>query len=144
MYLPALIESLKLHEGFRSYAYQDSRGYWTIGYGTLIDQRDGGITTDEAAMLLANRLNAKIEALDTDIPWWRLLNDARQNVLAEMAYQMGVEGLLGFRKMLAYLKTSQFAEAAQEGLNSDWAKQTPERAKALIQILATGKLPQGE
>ncbi|HQT90405.1 MAG TPA: glycoside hydrolase family protein [Candidatus Kryptobacter bacterium] len=142
MNTPALLSSIERHEGFVPYAYEDSLGYWTIGFGTLIDKRGGGITRDEGATLLANRLNAKIEDLDTDLPWWRLLDDARQNVLAEMAYQMGVAGLREFSHMLAYLKARQYPEAAQAGLDSAWAKvQSPARAKELMQIMASGKLP---
>lgn len=143
MVLGALLNSIKQHEGFVPYAYQDSRGYWTIGYGTLIDKRGGGITEEEGQYLLNNQLNAKLEELDTEIPWWRLLDDPRQNVIAEMAYQMGVEGLLGFQKMLMYLKAKQYENAAAEGLDSEWARtQSPARAKELMQIMATGKLPQ--
>ena len=143
MILPALLSSIKQHEGFVSYAYEDGGGYWTIGYGTLIDKRGGGITQDEAIYLLSNRLNAMIENLDTDLPWWRFLDDARQNVLAEMAYQMGVNGLLEFKNMLIHLKARQYPEAAQAGLDSEWAKvQSPARAKELMQIMSTVKLPQ--
>lgn len=145
MNTPALLDSIKSHESFVPYAYEDSRGYLTIGYGTLIDKRGGGITKDEAVYLLSNRLNGKIEELDTDLPWWRLLDDARQNVLAEMAYQMGIAGLLEFKNMLMYLKARQYLEAAKAGLDSAWAKvQSPARAQELMKIMASGILPEAK
>lgn len=134
-----LAESLCQEEGFRPHAYKDSLGYWTIGYGTLIDERlGGGITEAEARYLLMNRIGAVEVALDRNLPWWRELSEARQQVLAQMCFQMGISRLLGFRKMLAALKAGDFEEAAQEMLDSRWAKQTPARAARLAAMMRKG------
>ena len=136
-----IIKDLEELEGFKPYAYRDSLGIWTIGYGINVDKdHGGGITEEESEMLLLNRLNTKIEELDTAISWWRMLDDVRQDVIVEMAYQLGVQGLLDFNKFLAYAKAKQYDLAAGEMLNSLWAQQTPERAKMLSQRFATGKV----
>lgn len=55
--LKKLEDDLFDDEGYRKSAYQDHLGFWTIGIGTLIDERKGaGITVDEAKYLLRNRL----------------------------------------------------------------------------------------
>jgi lysozyme len=48
-----------------------------------------------------------------------------------------VSGLLGFRKTLNYIKNRDYKQAATEMLNSKWAKQTPNRAIELSQIVAS-------
>ena len=142
MNLPALLASLCADEGFVPYGYKDSLGILTIGYGTNIDKNHGGfITKEEAEYLLNNRLTSKIQELDSAIPWWRQLSDARQNVLAEMAYQMGTANLLAFHMMLSYLKEGNYESAANAGLQSEWALvQSPERAERLMRILRTGDI----
>lgn len=124
-----LTRLLRGDEGEVLHAYQDHLGYWTIGVGRLIDKRKGGgISKAESAFLLSNDI-AEIEGeLDRRLPWWRQLSDARRAVLMVMAFQMGVDGLLGFKNTLAMVKAENFDGAARGMLASLWARQTPERA----------------
>ena len=68
----------------------------------------------------------------------------RQNILYEMAFQMGVRGLAGFKKTLTFVQTRKFEEAAAEMLRgtnkprSDWYEDTPERAERLSREMAAG------
>lgn len=134
---------LKRHEGFVSHAYQDSEGYWTIGIGTLIDQRrGGGITEAEAMQLLQNRLRKYERGLDSSIPWWRSLSSVRQAALLDMAYNLGVQGLLGFSRMLTALEAGDYARAGQEAMNSRWARQVGYRAEEIRTMLVEDKLPE--
>jgi lysozyme len=57
-----------------------------------------------------------------------------------MAYQMGVEGVQGFSKMIAALQVGDYPRAADEALDSLWAKQTPARARDVAQRLESGGL----
>lgn len=133
------LEELRGDEGFVPYAYQDSLGYWTIGMGTLIDRRKGGGITEDQAKYLARSKVEKIKAeLDEKIPWWRTLSPARQHVLANMAYQLGVEGLLRFRKAIRAAQEGDYDHAAREMLDSTWAEQTPNRAKRLAEEMRHG------
>lgn len=135
-----IISQLRRDEGEVLHAYQDHLGYWTIGVGILIDERKGGgLTAEESAWLLRRRLDAKRAELSAALPWFKYLDEVRQAALLNMAYQLGVEGLLGFRKMLAAVRDMRWAEAESHALDSDWAKQTPERAKRVARQLATGE-----
>lgn len=134
-----LVDQIKRHEGFRRAAYQDHLGYWTIGYGRMIDARKrGGITEDEAETLLM----ADLERIEDAIDDWLPANEARRAVIVGMAYQLGISGLLRFRRMLDAIRREDWAAAAAEGLDSAWAKQTPGRAKELMTQLETGEWSQ--
>ena len=138
--LTILKNELLRDEGFRRSAYQDHLGYWTIGIGRMIDKRrGGGITRDEAAYLLGSDI-AKIEAdLDIDIPWWRDASPSRQRALMNMAFQMGVGGLMKFKRTLAMAKRGDWNQAATNALKSRWAKQTPTRAKRIAAMMRVAR-----
>lgn len=135
-----LISQLRRDEGEVLHAYKDSLGYWTIGVGILIDARKGGgLTAEESAWLLQHRLDAKRAELSAALPWFKYLDEVRQAALLDMAYQLGVGGVLKFPKMLAALRDRRWAEAESHALDSDWKNQTPERAKRVARQLATGE-----
>jgi lysozyme len=117
-------------EGEVLHAYEDSEGFLTIGIGRLIDKRrGGGLSRTEARYLLDNDIQRVVASLDRSLPWWNNLPESQQQGLANMAFQLGVNGLLGFQRMLAALKRGEYAEARREALDSRWARQTPNRAR---------------
>ena len=124
--LAIVMVRLQQEEEFRSKPYPDSRGTTTIGWGTAIGQ---GITRTEAAYLLRERLEdtrkrlAKAWAPYEDMP-----AHVKEAVL-DMAYQLGVEGTIEFTVMLAALERGDYAAARAAALDSEWARQTPERAE---------------
>ena len=145
-----ILESLKRHEGYRQTAYADSVGILTIGYGRNLD--DVGVSRDEAAMLLENDVTKAIAECLQAWPWLSGLDDVRSAVIVEMAVNLGVPRLKGFKKMLGHVErgvaakdagTAQaaFASAAVEGLDSKWRAQVGARAYRLMQQLASGKIP---
>jgi len=129
---PNLIKQLRDEEGEVLHAYTDSEGWLTIGIGRLLDKRKGGgITEEESAYLLSNDI-AKFESqLDKSLPWWRGLTEPRQAVILGMTFQMGIDGLLGFKNTLAMVKSGDYAGASENMLKSKWAQQTPARAKRM-------------
>jgi lysozyme len=134
-----IIKQLRVDEGEKLYAYQDSLGYLTIGIGVLIDKRKGGgITQEESEYLFLNRLWGKIKELDQRIPWWRTLSEARQGVLLNMSYQLGIDGLLGFVNTLKMVEQGSYEAAADAMLKSKWASQTPQRAERLSNQMRSG------
>lgn len=134
------IDQLKRHEGFRSAAYQDHLGYWTIGFGRMIDaRRGGGISTEEAELMLRNDILRVSTALGGILEG----DPPRRAVLVNMAFQLGVRGLFKFRRMLAAIERRDFEAAAREGLDSQWARQTPARARELMEQLRTGEFSEG-
>jgi lysozyme len=58
-------------------------------------------------------------------------------VVAEMVYQMGATKTLGFGETLKLIRQGKYEAAGKEALNSDWAKQTPARAKRVASRLAS-------
>ena len=58
-----------------------------------------------------------------------------QDALCEMAYQMGVAGLLGFKNTLALIKERKYTQAAENMLKSKWATQTPKRAREIANLV---------
>ena len=131
-----LKEQLIRDEGIKLRLYQDSRGIPTIGVGRNL--RDKGISLSEAEMLLDNDLRDAFRLAD-QIPWVTDLDEARRNVLFNLAFNLGVQGLLGFTKTLELLKQRRYAEAAAELLRSDLAKQAPNRAERLSLQLEHGQ-----
>lgn len=135
-----IIKTLEDEEGFRPSVYLDHLGFSTIGHGICIDARKGcGITPEESRYLVGNRVSAVIRGLATALPWYFSLDDGRRKALGLMAYQLGVNGVLNFRKMLAAMKSGDFQTAAKEALDSTWAKQTPSRAYRVSQLILKGE-----
>lgn len=135
-----IIEQLKRDEGVMLHAYQDHLGYWTIGVGFLIDERkNGGLRIEEIDFILQNRLAILTKELAIKLPWFLDLSTARQGVLVNMAFQLGVNGLLAFKNTLALIQQGKYFQAATEMLNSKWAKQTPKRANRLAEQMRLDK-----
>ena len=130
MNLDRVIDSLKQEEGFDGMPYEDTLGIPTIGYGTKLP-----LTEEEAELLLKHRLDKKILEISEKEPFFLDLPQKAQEVIANMAYQLGVGGVLEFKKMWAALKHRDYQKAADEMLDSKWAKQTPNRAKRLAEIM---------
>ena len=135
-----LVNKIVEHEGLNPYAYQDSLGYWTIGIGTLIDNRaGGGLTVDECFYLFNNRLKLAQNQLEK-YNWYKKLDEVRQGALAELAFNLGIGGLLKFKKMINALTRDEFDDASKELINSLWAKQVGlKRSDDIAYRLAMGK-----
>ena len=135
MDLRAVREILKQDEGEVLHAYQDHLGYWTIGYGRLIDKRrGGGITQREAEFLLDNDISRVVEQLAARTDFLSHPEEV-QHALINMAFQLGVNGLMSFRKMWGHLALRDYKAAADEALDSRWATQTPKRAQRVTDLI---------
>jgi len=146
-----ITERLALHEGVRLMPYKDDRGNLTIGVGRCIKRNpftsqelralgdwQHGITKNAALMLLRNDVNRIILSLKKEIPFWKNLDDERQYALLDMAFQMGVTGLLRFRKMLAAMQAEKWEEAASECQNSAYGRKYKTRALRIANTIKTG------
>ena len=131
---PQLIGRIKRAEGFVAHAYKCPAGVDTIGYGRNISKK-GGISKEEAEYLLSNDLEKIRKALPKKIPCFGQLEPAKQEILIEMAYQLGVGGVLRFKKFLGFLEEGNFEKASIEMLKSRWATQTPHRAQRLAKAM---------
>ena len=106
----AVAERIRVEEGFRGAPYEDTRGNSTIGYGTKLP-----ITKAEGAWLLETRLADTHARLAKAWEPYEGQNPARQHALLDMAYELGVEGLLGFHDMLAALEREDWAARERGG-----------------------------
>lgn len=125
-------------EGFRQFAYKDTKGIISVGFGRNL--RDTGISRDEARMLLENDIKRVYSELLREIPWICQLEHIRKAVIIDMAYNMGVKELMGFKKFLGYVQRCQWLEAGKEMLNSKWWTDVGRRAVKLRKIIETGSL----
>lgn len=131
-----LAEQLKKHEGLRLKPYTDTVGKLTLGIGRNLE--DKGITEQEALFMLNNDVDYFYGQLNKKLTWFKNLDDARQNVLVNMAFNLGVAGLLTFKNMLDAVRMGLFLVAAEEMLDSKWAKQVGYRAEELAEQMRTG------
>lgn len=141
-----LFDVLKLEEGYREKVYRCSEGYPTIGIGTKIgpknaplsnyifkvSQRVAKVMLDDEVVDIIGRLN--------NLTWYHSLDESRQIIIQSMCYQMGVDGVLKFRKMIDALSRGHWNEAASQALDSLWARQTPKRAHRHAEVLRNGDL----
>jgi lysozyme len=136
-----LVRQLNGDEGRKPCVYQDHLGLWTIGIGRLVDDRKpgAGLRPKEMDYLLANDIEDRVQQLTARLPWFLQLDEARQGVLLNMSFQLGVDGLLAFKNTLALVQQGKYAEAADAMLQSKWAGQTPERAKRLSEQMRDGQ-----
>jgi lysozyme len=121
-------EQLILHEGLKLEVYKCLAGYWTIGVGRNLEGK--GISHDEAMLLLRNdiaEVTAQLERFD----WFTALGPIRQKVLIDMCFNLGIQGLLRFQKMIEALKRADYERAADEMVNSRWYGQVGERGRRL-------------
>lgn len=132
-----LMEQLTIDEGRRARIYVDTVGKVTGGVGRNLTDRE--FSQDEIDLMLSNDI-ALVEAdLDRTMPWWRTMTEARQGVLANMAFNLGISRLAGFKNTLAYMQAGRYDAAAAGMLDSLWAKQVGARADRLAKIMRTGE-----
>lgn len=139
---PKVAALIELHEGRVPHAYEDSLGYITIGIGHLIDKRKGGSLPDEFIdALLYHDIEAHGRPLFEALPWAENLDPVRKAVLIDMAFNLGVNGLLKWPIFLSQVKAGQYEDASRNMLGTKWAGQVKTRAKRLAQMMLTGEWP---
>lgn len=153
MDISLLKSELVRDEGLRLSAYKDTVGCLTIGVGRNLDGnplsdteraaighdcRTQPITREQALYLLGNDIARVMVQLDRAVPWWVTLDEVRRRVLINMAFNMGIKKLLGFKRFLMTLNNAHYADAAMEMLESNWAVQVGKRADRLAIMMRTG------
>ena len=121
--------SLERDEGFRAKPYLDTEGHWTVGFGWNMEAVP--LDIDIARMILQREVERHTAALRRDFSWFDGLSECRQAVLINMAYNLGLDGLKKFQKMLTAVAGGYYKEAAKEMLDSKWSRQVGQRAVRL-------------
>ena len=136
---------VRLHEGVRTQMYLDSLGKATIGIGHLIKPHEREryaegveISMDEVEELFEMDLNRAAagaeslikECIGHDLP------PHIEEVILEMVYQLGTQGVRNFKKFWKALRVKDWKTAASEMKDSRWHKQTTKRCESLAEIVA--------
>ena len=123
MSLKELKDRIKKNEGYSDKPYQDQLGFYTIGYGHLITEKEN--------KYYIKKFKKKYfeELFEID---FKNHTTSEKELLIEMIFQLGSKGVSKFKKMLYFLNKKQKFMASLEMLDSLWYLQTPERVKNLI------------
>ena len=147
------IQRLVLHEGCVLKPYRCPAGYLTIGVGRNLETNPlteeekrvcgdykHGITRNAAYYLLRHDIERVEKECKKKIAFYTLLDDERQYALFDMNFQLGLDGLFGFKKMLKAMGAGNFEEASEHCLDSKYARlDTPTRAKRIAETIRTGR-----
>ena len=128
-----LFKDLAKFEGFSDKPYHCPAKKLTIGYGRNLE--DTGISRQEAEFMLFYDVIRIMDELNKRVNLWVSQPVVVKIVLIQMAYQMGVSGLLSFKKFLKALNEQNYELAVLEMFDSRWAKQTPKRVEYLANYL---------
>lgn len=143
---PRLVRDIKQSEGCELVAYRDILGYWTIGYGHLLDQDEDWtghtITQEQAEAYLESDL-AGAETSCTYLSEWKYLDTpCRQNAIVELVFNMGLSKWKHFAKTRLDIQNKNWHIAHDDLLDSLWAKQVGKtRSDRIADYLRTGQYP---
>lgn len=137
MKLQALVDQLRVDEGQRLTVYKDTKGLPTVGVGHLVrplDRLSVGdiISQDRANEWFYYDVLRTLLACETRIEGWSDFPGEVQEILANMAFNLGIDGLLTFKNTLACICRRDYAGAANGMENSRWYKQVGYRSKRLV------------
>jgi lysozyme len=146
---PRIIERIKSEEGLRLHPYKCPAGATTIGYGHNLDASplpgatiqhltDYGISLVGANLLVRQDIERAAQQIDA-YRFFEALSPARQYVLIDMVFNLGLKGVEKFRRFLSSVEAGDYDSAAMHMLDSKWARQVPSRAERLAKIMATGE-----
>ena len=141
MDMSRLLESVKKHEGYRNKVYLDTLGKRTVGVGHLCVEdfwEDDKEYEEKFLMTIlehdlssaikgANDLMAENGCMD--------MNEKAHEIIIEMVFQLGKTGVSKFKNMWKALSGLDYSTAADQMLDSRWAKQTPNRANGMADIM---------
>lgn len=119
-------ERLKDFEGLVLKPYRCSQNYLSIGIGRNLDTV--GISEKEALILLDNDVMATCDKLNHHWEIWQTFPVPAQYVCIDVVFNMGINTWLSFRKTRAYMELGEWDKAADELLDSKYAKQVGRRA----------------
>ena len=133
----SLIEQLKRNEGLKLKPYKCTADKLTIGVGRNLE--DVGISEEEAEMLLQNDIQRATVQIQREFPWTTELDEVRFAALINFTFNVGIGTVGKFVNAMALLREGSYDMAADEFLNSRWAKQVGQRAIDVTDQIRTGE-----
>ena len=134
-------EMLIIDEGLRLKPYECTAGKITIGVGRNLD--DKGISRHEAMLMLNSDIEEFRSALANDPEVGEIFqaqDDIRKQALINMAFNMGLGSLKGFKNMWRALRLKDYKEAAIQAADSRWYNQVKSRGARICDVLENGNL----
>ena len=136
-----LSDQLRIHEGVRSHAYKCSANMITVGVGRNIDENGGiGLSDDEIDYLLENDIKRCKQEL-ISLSWFPDLDAVRQDAIVNLCFNLGLTRLMGFQNAMGAMAVGDYEKAADEFLDSRWAKQVGQRSLDVAHMIRTGEYP---
>lgn len=132
-----LSKQLEIDEGRRRRLYKDTVGKLTIGVGRNIEDR--GLRDDEIDLMLSNDIDEAIGISRALVATFDKLDDVRQEVVVNMALNLGMTRLGGFKQFIGALLRFDFQRATAEMMDSKWYEQVGDRGKRLAYAMREGK-----
>jgi lysozyme len=138
---------LKLHEGYSSTVYTDTRGIRTIGYGHNLQAEPyfegkripGYITADLAERILSHDIAVHEDRLLTYYPWVKdEVDPVRRDVLINMTFNIR-NFPKDFPTFFSMIKAKHYNSAADFMESWPWYKQVKSRAVTLCHLMRTGE-----
>lgn len=145
-----LFDDVEFDEGIKLKPYKDTRGIWSIGIGHNIKADPAmnaqlqhlltsGITIDQARTIFLHDVKTAEIALDLHIPWWRTMDDVRQDVFLNICFNVGCGELLTWHHFLAYSQQKQYTSAGKELAGTQpWMSQVKSRGARLSKQFSSG------
>lgn len=131
-----LSDELKRDEGFKSRVYQCTAGKLTVGFGHNLEDND---LSESVAEMQLNIDIMEIHEELSNLQWYCELDDFRKRILINMAFNLGMNGLMKFRKMIDALIIKDYETAADEMVDSNWYHQVGQRSVRLVSMMREGQ-----
>ena len=136
-----LKKRIRDHEGFVPKPYLDSLGKATIGYGHLITDEDNfeldkEYSKDELLQLFEKDFEKAQMGADQLVGHIQELHIEAKNIVTEMVFQLGTQGVRNFRNMISALEERNYSRASAEMLDSRWHAQTTNRCESLAKLMS--------
>ena len=137
-----LTKTIIAHEGSNKFSYKDSRGFNTIGVGRCIDSRcSNGLSVDEISYLLANDL-VRCKAELAGKSFYLNQDDVRKEVLVELVFNIGLEGLETFTTFLSMMSNHGYKDAANDLKSTKWSSEVhADRVNNICYRIVNGHYP---
>lgn len=141
MIAPKIIAHIRGDEGCKIFPYVDTRGFLTIGFGHKIlpgEDFTDGITQAQADQIFASDLGDVEDGIRGVLDCYDTLNEVRQGVVLDMAFNLGLHGFSEFKRLIAALSAGDFVSAANEMINSVWYTQVKSRGVDDVNLMRRG------
>lgn len=117
---------------------------WTVGHGfTAGVNVDSSMTKEQSLRRLGDEIMKHVQGLDNLLPnWQKTFPLYAATVVANLAYNIGIEKLAKFDTTLSLLNQGKYAMAGINLRKTAWFKQVKSRGLELVQRLESGKIEQ--